>query len=61
MTRNELIKLICAREQGKKEVAVGNVREVLKIIVELELDFLNGKTDESVLETLREYIESKIK
>jgi hypothetical protein len=61
MTRNELIKLICAREQGKKEVVVGNVREVLKIIVELELDFLNGKTDESVLETLREYIESKIK
>ena len=40
MTRNELITLVCAQEGKKVQVSVGNVREIIKVLVELELTHL---------------------
>ena len=40
MTLNALVKEICKREGKKSQVAIGNVREILKCIAEIEAELL---------------------
>lgn len=40
MTKKELIKLICKREKGKSNVSIGDVREILKIIAQLQAEYI---------------------
>ena len=50
MTLNALVKEICKREGKKSQVAIGNVREVLKCIAEIEAQMLFVKQNGMPLE-----------
>lgn len=50
MTLNALVKEICKREGKKSQVAIGNVREILKCIAEIEAQMLLVKQDDMVME-----------
>jgi hypothetical protein len=42
---NQLTSEIANREQGKSEVAIGNVREVVRILVDLQAEHINQSKD----------------
>lgn len=51
MNLNTLARVIALRETGKKQVGIGDIKEILKIT----LEELGGYSDEDILRTINRY------
>jgi len=61
MTLNKLASLIAQKEGKKSQVAIGNIREVIKAIVDIEVEsVINDPQGEGALAALTEAVNKKL-
>jgi hypothetical protein len=51
MTRDQLCNEIAKRENKKVSVSIGNIREVVRVLIDLEVEFLNGSLTDRPIES----------
>lgn len=60
MTLQKLASTVAKIEGKKSQARIGDIREMLKILCDLEADFILNGNEESVLEALTEQINKRL-